>query len=237
MSASITVKVFFDTLPLSHAPTILYPTLTDNDIIVALSFVFVNLKGVEIVTEKTTNTEVRDYVDAYHSLFIQFFHYCLYSRKQNYEQTLKAYQLSLYQTEITLRNFLTQTLWTLIWSIPLDKTATQLLVSPVFTSIIPFCTSKKQKIDFLVDISKTLVIYKPNNNYHLQFRLVIDENIQVNNISNYDSFLKNNNDLTVDSKGKPISTVKLLYRSPFGQPSMNHSFTSDNSSITSFSTF
>ena len=52
-----------------------------------------------------------------------------------------------------------------------------------------------------------------------------DGNLEVDKTSTYASL--KNKDLTIDYKGKPFSTIQLLCSSPFDQPSMNHSFTSE----------
>ena len=56
---------------------------------------------------------------------------------------------------------------------------------------------------------------------------IIESTLNKDKISKYSSFLQKENITTNISQGKSPSTVKILCNSPFGKPSLNHSFTSD----------
>ena len=73
ISSSVPVKSFFDALPLTSVPTILYPVLADKDTIVSLPLIFPKLKGVEIVEGKITNSNVRDSFSTYRIFPLQWF--------------------------------------------------------------------------------------------------------------------------------------------------------------------
>lgn len=58
ITSSVSDKTFFDALTLSPTHPISYPTLIDNDVVVALLLIFPKHKGVEIVEEKISNTDI-----------------------------------------------------------------------------------------------------------------------------------------------------------------------------------
>ena len=72
ISASVSIKAFFDALPLTPAPTTPYSVLTDKDTIVTIPLIFPKLKGVKIQERKITDNEVRDSSSTYHPLLLQW---------------------------------------------------------------------------------------------------------------------------------------------------------------------
>ena len=70
--ACVSIKAFFDVLPLTPAPTTPYPVLTDKDTVVTIPLIFPKQKGVEIQERKIIDNDVRDSSSTYHPLLLQW---------------------------------------------------------------------------------------------------------------------------------------------------------------------